>query len=66
VKRAAHTLKGTCGNLGVPEAAATALELEKLAGAGDLSHAYEVLRLLEEQIQRAGRLLDDLKQECVR
>lgn len=66
LRRAAHTLKGTCGNLGAPEAAATALELEKLAAAGDLSHAQESLRSLEEQIQRASKLLDDLKQECVR
>ena len=66
VRRAAHTLKGTCGNLGAPEAAATALELEKLAAAGDLSHARDILRSLEEQIQRAGKLLDDLKQECLR
>ena len=66
VRRGAHTLKGTCGNLGTPEAAATAFELEKLAAAGDLSHAHESLRLLDEQIQRAGRLLDNLKQECVR
>src|SRR5438445_11752927 len=34
LRRAAHTLKGTCGNLGVPEAAATSLDLEKLAAAG--------------------------------
>jgi two-component system, sensor histidine kinase and response regulator len=66
VRRAAHTLKGTCGNLGAPEAAATALELEKLAAAGDLSRAHESLRSLEAQIQRAGRLLDDLRQECLR
>lgn len=66
LRRAAHTLKGTCGNLGVPEAAATALELEKLAAAGDLSHAQECLRSLEEQVQRVGKLLDGLRQECVR
>jgi len=66
VRRAAHTLKGTCGNLGAPEAAATAQELEKLAAGGDLSRADANLRLLEEQIQRASRLLDDLKQESVR
>jgi CheY-like chemotaxis protein len=66
LRRAAHTLKGTCGNLGAVEAAATALELEKLAAAGDLSHAPEILRSLEEQIQRASKLLDELKQECVR
>jgi two-component system sensor histidine kinase/response regulator len=66
VRRAAHTLKGTCGNLGVPQAAATALELEKLAAAGDISGAQDRFRLLEEEIQRAGKLLDDLKQECLR
>jgi two-component system, sensor histidine kinase and response regulator len=66
LRRAAHTLKGTCGNLGALEAAATALELEKLAAAGDLPHAQESLRSLEEQIQQASKLLAELKQECVR
>jgi PAS domain S-box-containing protein len=65
VRRAAHTLKGTCGNLGAPQAAASALELEKLAAAGNISGAQASLRSLEEQIQRAGKLLDDLKQECL-
>jgi two-component system, sensor histidine kinase and response regulator len=66
LRRAAHTLKGTCGNLGAPEAAATALELEKQATAADLSQAQEVVRLLESQVQRACKLLDELKQECLR
>jgi two-component system sensor histidine kinase/response regulator len=66
LRRAAHTLKGTCGNLGVTEAAATALELEKLAASGDLSRAHESQRSLEEQIQMAGKLLDSLRQECLR
>jgi CheY-like chemotaxis protein len=66
VRRAAHTLKGTCGSLGAPEAAATALELEKFAAAGDLSHALDSLRSLETQIQKAGRLLDGLREECLR
>ena len=66
LRRAAHSLKGTCGNLGVTEAAATALELEKLAASGDLSRAHESLRSLEEQIQMAGKLLDGLRQECLR
>jgi CheY-like chemotaxis protein len=66
LRRAAHNLKGTCGNLGAHEAAATALELEELAAAGDFSGAQQSLRSLEEQIQRAGRLLDDLRQECLR
>ena len=66
LRRAAHSLKGTCGNLGVTEAAATALELEKLAASGDLSRAHESLRSLEQQIQMAGKLLDGLRQECLR
>jgi PAS domain S-box-containing protein len=66
VRRAAHSLKGTCGNLGAPEAAATALELEKFAAAGDLTRALDSLRSLETQIQRAARLLDDLREECLR
>jgi two-component system sensor histidine kinase/response regulator len=66
VRRAAHTLKGTCGNLGAPEAAAAAWELEKLAATGDLSRAQESLRSLEAQIEQAGKLLADLRQECVR
>jgi HPt (histidine-containing phosphotransfer) domain-containing protein len=66
VRRAAHTLKGTCGNLGAPEAAARALELERLAATGDLSRAQDILRALEVQIERAAKLLDDLKQECLR
>jgi len=66
LRRAAHTLKGTCGNLGATEAAATALELEKLAASGDLSRAHESLRSLEEQIKMAGKLLDGLRQECLR
>jgi len=66
LRRAAHNLKGTCGNLGAHEAAATALELEEVAAAGNFSGAEQSLRSLEEQIQRAGRLLDDLRQECLR
>ena len=66
VRRAAHTLKGTCGNLGAPEAAAAAWELEKLAATGDLSRAHESLRSLEAQIQQAGRLLADFRHTCLR
>ena len=65
-KRAAHTLKGTCGNLGAPDAAATALELEKLAAAQDFAGAESKLRSLEVQIDQVGRLLDEFRLECVR
>ena len=64
-KRAAHTLKGTCGNLGAPDAAATALELEKLAAAQDFDGAQSKLRSLEAQIERLGKLLDELRLESV-
>jgi two-component system sensor histidine kinase/response regulator len=66
VRRAAHSLKGTCGNLGAPEAAAAAWGLEKLAATGDLSGAHESLRSLEAQIQQAGKLLAELREECLR
>jgi PAS domain S-box-containing protein len=65
-KRAAHTLKGTCGNLGAPDAAATALELEKLAAAQDFAGAESKLRSLEAQINQVGKLLDEFRLECVR
>ena len=66
VKLAAHTLKGTCGNLGAPEAAAVASELEHLAAAGDLTHAKDSLRSLKAQIERLGTLLDEFRVEHVR
>jgi two-component system sensor histidine kinase/response regulator len=66
VKLAAHTLKGTCGNLGAPEAAAVASELEKLAATGNLTRANDCLRALETQIQRVGTLLDEFRGELVR
>jgi two-component system sensor histidine kinase/response regulator len=66
VKLAAHTLKGTCGNLGAPEAAAAASELEKLAATGNLTRANDYLCALETQIQRVGTLLDEFRGELVR
>jgi PAS domain S-box-containing protein len=66
VKRAAHTLKGTCGNLGAPDAATTAVELEKLAAAQDFAGAESKLLSLEVQIDQVGKLLDEFRLECVR
>jgi HPt (histidine-containing phosphotransfer) domain-containing protein len=62
--RAGHTLKGTCANLGALQAAGTALELERVAAAANLSGAEQTLEVLEDQIQRARELLDEFKQEC--
>jgi two-component system sensor histidine kinase/response regulator len=63
LKRAAHTFKGTCGNLGAVEAARTARELEKLAETGDFSGAEARVPVLEAQIEHAGRLLEELREE---
>jgi PAS domain S-box-containing protein len=66
LRRAAHTLKGACANLGASDAAASALELERAAAAGDLSRARESLQLLEAQVQQSQMLLDAFTQECMR
>jgi CheY-like chemotaxis protein/HPt (histidine-containing phosphotransfer) domain-containing protein len=66
VKLAAHTLKGTCGNLGAPEVAAVASQLEQLAAAGDLTRAKDCFRSLKAQIQQLGTLLDEFRVEHVR
>jgi PAS domain S-box-containing protein len=50
--RAAHTLKGTLGNLSAPAARAAALRLEQLARAGDLTGARAARLQLEQQVQR--------------
>jgi HPt (histidine-containing phosphotransfer) domain-containing protein len=49
--RAAHTLKGMVANFCAPSAQATALELEKMGKAGDLSSAPPVVAALEAQLQ---------------
>ncbi len=61
---AAHSMKGTCANLGAVQAAATALELERAAAAGNFSRTQESLQLLEAQVQNARELLEEFKQEC--
>ncbi len=57
-------MRGTCANLGAVQAAATALELERAAAAGNFSRTQESLQLLEAQVQNARELLEEFKQEC--
>jgi HPt (histidine-containing phosphotransfer) domain-containing protein len=60
---AAHSFKGSCGNIGAPSLAALCAKLEAVAGAGELSgvatwleriaHEFEIVEaLLEAELQR--------------
>jgi two-component system sensor histidine kinase/response regulator len=57
---AAHSMKGSTGNLSAIAAAAAAALLEIEARAGDWAHARHSLRLLEEEIHRLAPLLQRL------
>ena len=52
VERGAHDLKGSTSNLAARMASEAALELERLARAGDLVEAESVLQKLELQLER--------------
>jgi HPt (histidine-containing phosphotransfer) domain-containing protein len=64
IRQAAHTLKGTLGNLSASDAFAAALRLEQLASGGDLADADEAFAVLREQIhgldQEVARFGTDL------
>ena len=57
---AAHTLKGSLAQMGAPNAAELAHELEKAAGNNILSPAGVLLEQLEQQINDLQRTLDRL------
>jgi HPt (histidine-containing phosphotransfer) domain-containing protein len=52
LQRSAHSLKGSTGNLAAKMASEAALKLERLAQAGNLVDAENVLRELECQLER--------------
>ncbi len=52
VNRAAHSLKGSAGNLAAVGVAAAAKRIEVLGDKGDLAGAAEALRELEEELER--------------
>ena len=59
--RAAHTIKGSCGYFAVPSAYAAALNLERIAKAGDLEAAEGALRHLTEQMERLRPALESFR-----
>jgi PAS domain S-box-containing protein len=60
LSRAAHTLKGTLGNLSAAAAAEAARRLEVLARAGDLAEAAGVYQTLDAAVERLQAALTEL------
>jgi two-component system, sensor histidine kinase and response regulator len=52
VRRAAHTLKGACGNMAAERMCTIAARLQDLAGAGDLAGAAGEVRALADEMAR--------------
>jgi CheY-like chemotaxis protein len=52
IQSAAHTLKGTLGNLSAAQAYEAARRLEDMGRRGDLDRVEEAFRLVQEQVQR--------------
>ena len=58
VERAAHTLKGSSGNMGAKRMAALCGELQDASASGDLTHAPELLEGLEAEFGRVRPALE--------
>ncbi len=58
VERAAHTLKGSCANLGVVRMAAICAELEEIGRSGDLAPAPALISRLEAELGRVRAVLE--------
>nr|MDQ3317199.1 response regulator [Actinomycetota bacterium] len=58
VERAAHTLKGSSGNMGATGMAAICAELEEAGASGDLARAPGLLERLEEEFGRVRPALE--------
>jgi HPt (histidine-containing phosphotransfer) domain-containing protein len=52
LRREAHTLKGSCGNVGAAALAAWAMRLEQVCNQGDLSAAGNLFGRLEEEFSK--------------
>ncbi|MBZ5700627.1 MAG: response regulator [Acidobacteriia bacterium] len=59
LQHAAHTLKGSAGNLAAALAYAAAVEVERLAREGDLGHAETALAALEKEMTRLRPALEE-------
>lgn len=64
LEMAAHSLKGSVGNFGAPQAVATLAEVEALARRWDLFAASEALKKAEQELQRVKEGLAELVQEA--
>ena len=58
VERVAHTLKGSCGNMGAWRMAEICENLQEMGGSGDLSGASELVEQLEAEFGRARQALE--------
>jgi len=58
LNRHAHTLKGSCSNLGVEGMAARCRELENIAASGDFTAARMVLDQLDQDFKRVRTILE--------
>jgi two-component system, sensor histidine kinase and response regulator len=61
IEREAHSLKGSCANLGVDRLAALCHQLESVAEAGSLGSVNEFLAGLDSEFERLKPLLGSLK-----
>ncbi len=62
VERTAHTLKGSCGNMGARRMHELAADLQAIGASGDLSGAAERLDLLEEEFGRVRLALIEVSE----
>ncbi len=57
---AAHTVKGSCGNIGAMQMRETAVAIEAAAKTGDISGAPEGLALLRRQLEEFKAAVEQL------
>ena len=63
VEEIAHSLKGSCGNMGVREMHRLSSDLQDAGASGDLSGARPLIRRLQEELERARPVLAELSSE---
>jgi two-component system, sensor histidine kinase and response regulator len=64
VERVAHTLKGSCGNIGALRMVAICAELQDIGASKDLSRAPELLGHLKAEFERARPALETEVARC--
>ena len=63
LQQTAHRMKSSVGNLGGREAQAAVIDLEKIARAGDLTNAPELLESCNEKLDRFSAVLNSVLEE---